>query len=78
MYADYTSVSCSAEDIDELCNDLRTEVGNIAEWLRQNKLSLNIDKTEYMVDGQKDKKTVSMVQLEVNINGGANQTDQNS
>ena len=30
MYADDTSVTCSAEDIDELCNDLRTEVDDIA------------------------------------------------
>ena len=51
MHADYTSVTCSAEDIDELCNHLRTEVDNIAKCLRQNKLSLNTDKTEYMVVG---------------------------
>ena len=53
MYANYTSVTCSAEHIDELCSDLRAEVDNIAEWLRQNKLSLNTDKTEYMVVGHK-------------------------
>ena len=53
MYADNTSVTCSAEDLTELCNDLKTEVGNIAEWLRLNKLSLNTDKTEYMVVGHK-------------------------
>ncbi len=35
MYADDTSVTCSAEDLAELCNDLKTEVDNIAEWLRQ-------------------------------------------
>ena len=53
MYADDTSVTCSAEDLVELSNDLKTELDNIAEWLRQNKLSLNIDKTEYMVVGHK-------------------------
>ena len=51
MYADDTSVTCSAEDIDELRSDLRAEVDNTAEWLRQHKLSLNTDKTEYMVVG---------------------------
>ena len=30
MYADDTSVTYSAENIDELCNDLKTEVDNIA------------------------------------------------
>ena len=70
MYADDTSVTCSAEDIDELCNDLRTEVDNIAEWLRQNKLSLNTDKTECMVVGHKRQTNRIQGPLEVNINGG--------
>ena len=70
MYADDTSVTCSAEDIDKLCNDLRTEVDNIAEQLRQNKLSLNTDKTEYMVVGHKRQINRIHGPLEVNINGG--------
>ena len=70
MYADDTSVTCSAEDIDELCNDLRTEVDNIAERLRQNKLSLNTDKTEYMVVGHKRQTNCIHGPLEVNVNGG--------
>ena len=49
MYANDTCVTYSAEDINELYNDLKTEVDNIAEWLRQNKLNLNADKTEYTV-----------------------------
>ena len=53
MHADDTSVNCSAEDIDDLCTDPKTEIGNISEWLRQNKLSLNIDKTDYMIVGHK-------------------------
>ena len=44
MFADDTSVTCSAEDIYDLCNDLKAEIDNIAEWLRQNKLSLNTEK----------------------------------
>ena len=61
MYADDTSVTCSVEDIDELYNDLRAEADNVAEWLRQNRLSLNTDKTEYMVVSTKGKQTVSTV-----------------
>ena len=53
MYADDISVTCSAEDIDRLCNVLKAETEHIAEWLRQNKLSLNTDKTESMVVGHK-------------------------
>ena len=69
MYADDTSVTCSAEDVDELCNDQRTEVDNIAEWLRQNKLSLDTDKTEYMVIGHKRQTNRIHGPLKVNING---------
>ena len=42
MFADDTSVTCSAEDIYDLCNDLKAEIDNIAEWLRQNKLKAEI------------------------------------
>ena len=79
IYADDTSVTCSIEDIDEVCNDLRIEVDNIAEWLRQSKLSLNTNKTEYMVVGHKRRTNRIHGPLEVNINGGgANQTGQKS
>ena len=70
MYVDDTSVTCSAEDIDELCNDLRAEVHNIAEWLRQNMRSLNTDKTEHMVVSHKTQTNHIHGPLEVNINGG--------
>ena len=53
MYADDTSITCSPKDIEELCNDLKTEGKNIAEWMRQNKLSLNTNKIEYIVNGHK-------------------------
>ena len=53
MYEDDTGITCSAKDNEELCNDLKTGGKNIAEWMRQNKLSLNTNKTEYMVIGHK-------------------------
>ena len=65
MYADDTSITCSAKDIEELCNDLKTEGKNIAEWMRQNKLSLNTNKTEYMVIG--NKRRVNHIQEEINV-----------
>ena len=46
------------------------EVDNISEWLRQNKLSLNTDKTEYMVVGHKRQTNRIHGPLEVDINGG--------
>ena len=68
MYADDTSVICSAEGLTELCNDLKTEVSNIAEWLRLNKLSLNTDKTEYMVVGHKRQTNSISEPIEIKIN----------
>ena len=52
MYADNTNVTCSAEDIDTLCDDLRTELANISEWMRQNKRSLNANKN-FLIVGHK-------------------------
>ena len=69
MYADDTSITCSGEDIYDLCNDLKAEIENITEWLRQNKLSLNTAKTEYMVVGHKRQTNQIPGLLEVNVNG---------
>ena len=68
MYADDTSVTCSVEYLTALCIDLKTEVDNIAEWLRQNKLSLNTDKTEYMLVGHKRQTNSISEPIEVKIN----------
>ena len=69
MYADDTSVTCSAKDIDDLCNGLEAEIDNITEWLCQNKLSLNTDKTENMVACYKRETNHVIDPLEVNIYG---------
>ena len=69
MYADDTSVTCSGEDIYDLCNDLKAEIDNITERLRQNKLRLNTAKTEYMVVGHKRQTNYIPGPLEVNVNG---------
>ena len=68
MCAEDTSVPRCAEDIHQLCNVLRTAVDNIAEWLRQNKLSLNTDKTEYMVASHKRQANCIDCTIEVNKN----------
>ena len=53
MYADDTSVTCFAEDVEELYNDLQNELINISDWMRQNKMSLNAKKSEFMIIGHK-------------------------
>ena len=69
MYADGTSITCSGEDIYDLCKDLKAEIDSVTEWLRQNKLSLNTAKTEYMVIGHNRQTNHITGPLAVNVNG---------
>ena len=49
MYADDTSITCFSTDSDSLFRNKNNEMVNVAEWMRLNKLSLNADKSEFMV-----------------------------
>ena len=51
IYADDTSTSSSSENPLQLLEDLKRELERIVNWLRQNKLSLNVAKCEYMFLG---------------------------
>ena len=46
MYVDDTSISTNSEDPLLLLEDLIKELEGIVDWLRQNKLSLNVAKSE--------------------------------
>ena len=43
----------SAEDIENLCDDLNEELANISEWMRSNKLSPNAGKSEFLIVGHR-------------------------
>ena len=49
MYADDTSITCSFNDSASLQRNIEIEMANFAEWMRQNRLSLNAKKSEFMV-----------------------------
>ena len=51
MYADDTTVTYSADDIETLYDDLNEELTNTSEWMRSNKLSLNASKSEFVIVG---------------------------
>ena len=51
MYADDTSITLGGEDAYQLLEGLRNELQAVIDWLRQNKLSLNVTKCEYMLLG---------------------------
>ena len=49
LYADDTSVSLSANDLKSLVDQLTTELNLLSTWLKSNKLSLNAQKTFYLL-----------------------------
>ena len=61
MFADDTNVSLASSTLFELENVLNQELQNLNIWLRVNKLSLNIAKTEFMIIGSRQR-------LNINVN----------
>ena len=51
MYADDTSQMCKAKNVDYLKVQLESNLKIIANWFKANKLTLNVDKTKFMVFG---------------------------
>lgn len=48
MYADDTSLSAASKSTSELQSHVKCDLDSIHKWLKANKLSLNVTKTEYM------------------------------
>ena len=55
MYADETNISIAASSSSELESVLNGELINLYEWLRVNRLSVNIAKTELMLIGSRQR-----------------------
>ncbi|CAB4014466.1 Hypothetical predicted protein, partial [Paramuricea clavata] len=51
MYADDTNIATTGTSIRELVTHASDDLNNICDWLKANKLSLNVTKTEYMFIG---------------------------
>ena len=65
MYADDTNLSVTGESASDIEVRLNTELENVHEWLTANKLTLNTEKTEYMIIGSY--KRISNLQKEDEI-----------
>ena len=65
MYADDTTVTYSANDMETLCDDLNEELSNISEWMRSDKLSLNASKSEFLV--VRHKRQLNVIQQPVRL-----------
>ena len=57
MYADDITLFCDINRIPDVEHSLNAEISKITDWLAANNLSLNADKTKFMVF-HSDKKTV--------------------
>ena len=49
LYADDTCIYLSGNKLSKLIKSMNSEIKLISDWLKANKLTLNIDKTYYMV-----------------------------
>ena len=49
LFADDTNIFLNGLDIQQMQNTINKELLNISNWLKANKLSLNVKKTHYMI-----------------------------
>ncbi len=67
LYADNTAIVASSLSYIELILMLRIEMSNVVEWLRLNKLTLNVSKTKLMIFGTQHKlRSVTDLSLHIN------------
>ena len=55
MFADDTNISLTAKTLTELKLEINPELSNLNRWLKANKLSLNVAKTEWMIIGSRQR-----------------------
>ena len=65
----YTFIPKSKSDIDLLSKRINYELSLVNDWLKINKLSLNVDKTKYMVFHNAQKKVSLYEHLKLQLNG---------
>ena len=55
MFADGTNISTQGKTDTEIQERLNTNLENVHQWLISNKLTLNNEKTEYMIVGSRQR-----------------------
>lgn len=55
MYADDTHLTCASSSVDNIQFYLNQDLENVQNWLRANKLTLNMTKTECMLIGARQR-----------------------
>ena len=67
MFADDTNLTLSAKTLTELKLALTPELNNLSCWLKANRLSLNVAKTELVIIGSRQRLSVQCDDLEIKI-----------
>ena len=65
LFADDTNIFCSHPDISTLCTLVSAELLRLSIWFHVNKLSLNVDKTHFMIFSN----SVINLNVQIHING---------
>lgn len=67
MFADDTSITLSAETVADIKLAVTSELNNPTCWLRANRLSLNVAKTEFMIIGSRQRLNAQCEEIDINI-----------
>ena len=67
IFADDTNLRLSAQTLTELRLALTPELNNLSCWLKANKLSLNVAKTELMIIGSRQRLSAQCDDVEIRI-----------
>ena len=70
MFADDTNITLSAKTIADLKLAVTSELNNLTCWLRANRLSLNVAKTELMIVGSRWRLNAQCEEIEISIDDG--------
>ena len=66
LFADDTNIFLSGSSLTDMINIMNTELTKVVDWLRANKLSLNIGKTHYMIFCSRRRNTNINSKLSIN------------
>ena len=67
MFADDTSITLSTKTVADLKLAVTSELDNLTCWLRANKLSLNVAKTELMIIGSRQRLNAQCEEINISI-----------
>ena len=67
-FADDTNLLCINKSLKSLCNKINYDLKKLTDWLNGNRISLNTDKTEFVIF-RKPRKKINFNDVKIKING---------